>query len=70
MSEFSDMVDSEFGSAQGRALLRDHVLGVLGHRTPEQALLAGVDPRAVWWALCEDLQVPPERRWGPEDPPR
>lgn len=67
MSEFWALVDGEFGPARGRALVRDHVVGALGHRTPEQALAAGDDARVVWFALCEDLQVPQERRWGPEE---
>jgi hypothetical protein len=64
MSEFWVLIDDEFGAAQGRTLVCDHILGSLGHRTPEQALAAGEDPRAVWFALCDDLQVPRERRWG------
>jgi len=67
MSDFWVLVDGEFGAAQGRALVRDHVVGTLGHRTAEQALAAGVDAREVWFALCDDLQVPPERRWGREE---
>jgi hypothetical protein len=66
MSEFWTLVDDEFGVAQGRALVRDHVVGRLGHRTAEQALAAGEDPRDVWFALAADLQVPAERRWGRE----
>jgi hypothetical protein len=67
MSEFWILVDEEFGAAQGRALVRDHVVGSLGHRTAEQALAAGVDPRDVWFALCDDLRVPVERRWGRDE---
>lgn len=69
ISEFWILVDDEFGSGQGRALVRDHVIGPLGHRTAGQALDAGEDPREVWFALCEDLQVPAERRWGREERP-
>jgi hypothetical protein len=66
MSEFRELVDDEFGAGYGRTLVRDHVLQVLGDRTAEQALLGGEPPRAVWSALCEALDVPPERRWGRE----
>ena len=66
MSEFWTLVDGEFGAAAGRALVRDHVLGALGHRTAQQALDAGEPHRTVWLALCEDLQVPPERWLGVE----
>jgi Protein of unknown function (DUF3046) len=68
MSEFWDLVDAEFGRSSSRTLARDHVLAVLGNRTAEQALAAGVPPRDVWLALCDDLDVPPERRFGPEMP--
>ena len=67
MSEFWTLVDGEFGPARGRTLVRDHVVGGLGHRTPQQALDAGEDARAVWFALCDDLDVPQDRRWGPKD---
>lgn len=68
MSEFWQLVDGEFGAAHGRTLVRDHVIGALGHRTAEQALAAGEQPRTVWLALCVDLEVPPERHWGREEP--
>jgi hypothetical protein len=70
MSEFWTLVEEEFGAGPGRTLVADHVLGALGHRTAEQALEAGEDARAVWFALCDDLQVPEERRWGREEPRR
>lgn len=65
MSEFWTLVDAEFGPGRGRTLVRDHVIGDLGQRTPQQALDGGEDPRAVWLALCADLEVPPDRHWGP-----
>lgn len=64
MSDFWGLVDGEFGPGPGRTLVRDHVLSALGHRTGEAALAGGVEPRAVWAAICDDLDVPPERRWG------
>jgi hypothetical protein len=67
LSQFWTMIDEEFGPGQGRALVRDHVLAGLGHRTAAQAIEAGEPLRQVWLALCEDLAVPLERRWGPEE---
>lgn len=64
MSEFWRLVDGEFGVGHGRTLVRDHVIGALGHRTAEQALAASEDPRAVWFALCSELEIPKERWWG------
>jgi hypothetical protein len=68
LSEFWSLVDGEFGAARGRTLVRDHVIGALGHRTAEQALEAGEEPREVWLALAADLEVPRERWWGREEP--
>jgi para-aminobenzoate synthetase/4-amino-4-deoxychorismate lyase len=67
VSEFWTLVDEEFGRAQGRSLVRDHVVGALGHRTAEQALEAGDDPREVWLALAAELEVPRERWWGRDE---
>ena len=45
VSRFNEMVVHEFGQAQGRILVRDTVLGELGHRTAEQALAEGEEAR-------------------------
>ena len=70
LSDFWRLVDEEFGPAHGRSLAADQVLMALGDRTPLQALEAGLDPRDVWFALCDALDVPPERRWGRDRPKR
>lgn len=57
-------MQDEFGFLLARSLAADHVLAVLGDLTPAQALEAGTSPREVWLALCEDLDVPVERRLG------
>lgn len=62
-SEFWDLVADVFGPI-GRTLTKDQVLGALGDRTSEQALDAGEDPRTVWRALCEAMEVPESERWG------
>jgi len=64
VSDFWRLVDDEFGPGYGRTLFRDQVLTGLGHRTGEQALAAGDDPRDIWVALCDEMDVPAERRWG------
>lgn len=69
-SEFWTLVEDEFGPAYGRTLVRDHVVGGLGHRTAQRALDAGEHPRAVWFALCDEMEVPAERRWGRDEPAR
>jgi hypothetical protein len=62
-SEFHRAVADEFG-ARGNAVVTDLVLSRVGGRTAADAIAAGVDPREVWLALCEELDVPPERRYG------
>ncbi|MFF3028270.1 DUF3046 domain-containing protein [Microbacterium sp. NPDC057944] len=62
-SEFLRAVDAEF---QGRALslVNDLVLSQLAGRTALEALDAGVPPRDIWLALCDETDVPLARRHG------
>lgn len=62
--EFWQLVDEVFGPAYGRTLAADQVLSALGERTVEQAIEDGVEPRVVWHALCDAMDVPDARRWG------
>lgn len=57
-------MNDEFGPAYAGSLARDHVIGALGDRTATQALADGEPPRRVWVALCDDMDVPEERRFG------
>lgn len=57
-------MDTEFGPAYSGTLARDQVLRGVGGRTVVQALADGVPPRTVWQAVCDAMDVPPERRWG------
>ncbi len=45
-------------------LMTDLVLGAVGNRTASEALEAGVPPRDIWLALCDETDVPAERRYG------
>ena len=62
--EFWQLVDEVLGRAHGRVLVSDLRLGSLGDCTGAQALDEGVEPREVWHALCDELDVPEARRWG------
>lgn len=62
LTEFTELVNSQFGVSSGDSILRDHVLVELGGRTGAQAIDAGVDPRDIWVALCRDFDVP-RNRW-------
>ncbi|WP_203135714.1 DUF3046 domain-containing protein [Microbacterium sp. JZ31] len=61
-SEFLRAVDDEFG-ARATTLLSDLVLPGIG-RSALDALEAGVPPREIWLSLCEETDVPVERRYG------
>jgi hypothetical protein len=67
MSHFWTLMDDEFGAAYAGSLARDHVIGALDNRTVVQALADGVPPRQVWEALCDEMDVPRERRLGRDD---
>lgn len=62
-SEFQRAVEAEFGS-RAASVVVDLTLAGVGHRTAAQALAAGVPPRDVWLALCEEMDVPDARRHG------
>jgi len=62
-SEFLRAVEDEFG-ARSVALMSDLVLGAVGGRTASEALEVGVPPRDIWVALCAEMDVPVERRYG------
>jgi hypothetical protein len=63
-------MDDEFGAGYSRVLSSSLVLAAVGGRTADQALAAGVSPRAVWLAICEVQDVPQERRLGRDLSPR
>ena len=62
-SEFNRAVSDEFGP-RANAVVTDLYLSKVGGRTATEAIEAGVEPREVWLALCEELDVPAERRYG------
>lgn len=62
MTEFQELMHTEFGVARGDAMLVDHVLLPFSGRTGAQAIEDGVDPRDVWRALCAEFDVP-RKRW-------
>lgn len=63
-SEFFLAVEEEFGTLQGRALLRDLVIQELENSTADAALARGLNPKVVWFALCEAMQVPKSQWYG------
>ncbi|KRE53902.1 DUF3046 domain-containing protein [Phycicoccus sp. Soil748] len=69
LSKFWDLMNDEFGEAYASSLARHHVLGVLGDRSPLEAIEAGESPRVVWAAICDAMDVPESRRLGVERKP-
>ncbi|WP_396668549.1 DUF3046 domain-containing protein [Microbacterium sp. R86528] len=62
-SEFERAVSDEFGARSG-PVLNDLVLTSLGDRTASEAMEAGLPPKDIWLALCVEMDVAPERRYG------
>lgn len=63
LSEFWALMEQEFGGAYGRTVAMTHAIHALGDRTATQAIDEAVPVRRVWTALCDDLQVPAQRRY-------
>ncbi len=70
ISDFWRLMDDEFGSAYSRVLAADLVLGQLGGVTAAQALEKGIEPKAVWLAVCDVQDVPANRRLGRDIKPK
>lgn len=62
-------MQAHFGPVRAPSVAQDHVFGVLGDRSADAALAAGVDPRQVWRAVCDAFDVP-ELLWHglPDEP--
>ena len=55
-------MDLHLGESYARVWADTQVIGDLDHRTPTEALERGVDPKQVWRAVHERLQLPPSER--------
>lgn len=63
VSEFRRAVTDEFGDVNGPVLTRDLWLAEFAS-TADEALNSGAEPRAVWHALCREMDVPLTKRHG------
>lgn len=68
-SEFWQALETVYGSAYGRSLAQDLVLPGID-QTSVDALAAGVAPRDVWHALCDETEVSEADRWVFRQDPR
>jgi hypothetical protein len=50
-------MEHHLGSAYAASWARDQVLGSLGGRTAQEAIDAGEDPKTVWRAVCDALEL-------------
>ena len=66
-TEFRALMEAQFGPVRARSVAMDHVFSVLGDRTADQALDAGLPVRDVWFAVCDAFDVPDRLRWGLPD---
>ena len=63
LSEFWELADVVFGPAYARTLARELSL-TPWDLTPVKALEAGLPPRDVWHAWCDEMQIPLSERDG------
>ncbi len=70
LADFWRLMDEEFGRPRARLLADHHVFPELGGRSAQEALDLGREPKVVWDAVCEAMDVPPERRLGKDRPLR
>lgn len=67
LTEFRGLMMAQFGPARAASVAADHVFAALGGRTADHALDAGEEPKRVWFAVCDDFDVPESLRHGLPD---
>jgi hypothetical protein len=61
-TEFWARMEHVLGPAYARTWAEQQVISTLGHRTVSEALAAGENPKRVWLAVWERLELPPSER--------
>lgn len=69
LSQFWQLMEDEFGPTYAHVLAGQLVISTM-QLTPAQALDSGVRPREVWESICAQQEIPEERRWGKDRPPK
>lgn len=64
VSEFRAAAAAAFGADYAPTLCKQLALTSLGSRTANEAIEAGVAPRDVWHALCDEMDAHPSVRAG------
>ena len=70
LSRFWVLAVSVWGAAYAHSRAGTTPWAALGGPTAQEALDAGVPPRDVWFALCDAMDVPENRRHGLDKPAR
>lgn len=68
LNHFYELVHHEFGDSRGDYIVDHHQISSLGD-TAANLLNTETDVRDIWEKLCDDFEVPQDRRWGPKDLP-
>lgn len=58
LTDFWERMEAQFGPAYADSFARDFVVTGLDGRTVHEALEAGVDPKDVWRAVIDALELP------------
>ena len=61
-SEFWERMEHALGATYARSWAGDQVIDGLGHRTVLEALAGGEQPKVVWRAVWQRLELPPSQR--------
>ena len=64
LSRFHELVLEAFGEQFSQVVLRDTRLLKFEDKTPFELINAGLHPRDIWYASCDQLAVPKERWHG------
>ncbi|MGA1468709.1 MAG: DUF3046 domain-containing protein [Aquiluna sp.] len=64
LSRFHELVLEEFGEQFSQVVLRDTRLLKFEDKTPLELINAGLYPKDIWFAICDQLAVPKERWHG------
>ena len=62
LTAFWEKMRAQFGDTYTASVAKDHALATLGGRTVDQALAEGIEPKAVWHAVCEAFEIPEKSR--------
>ena len=62
LTGFWEKMRAQFGDTYAASVAKDYALASLGGRTVDQALAEGIEPTAVWQAVCEAFEIPEKSR--------